>query len=144
MKEVVLPLLPPDEIKFEYGHLTGTAYVYDEDFSIRQVDFVVSQPWTQDPFKYNKPTVQEGGMPTEPNDIIFVMDEKNRVGVRPIQLIRQAMRPPAHLYEVDDAILCAILNEKSKRWETRYFPRKCLPEETWQQAMELLGVKDNV
>jgi hypothetical protein len=144
MTEVINNVFPPDNINLQYDHFVGTSYVFNNDGSVREIDFTVAQARALDPFKYNKPVVKEGGDPSNPDDIEFVMDKGERVGVRPLQLVRNAKRPPNHLYEIDDAILCAVKNNDTEKWETRYFPKNSLDNKVWQQAMELLGAQNHV
>jgi hypothetical protein len=137
----ILSTIPPDTIKFDGEFFSGSACVLEPDkITIREITFTLKQPHELKPFKYNKP------IPNKENPFEnerFELDEDERVGVRPIALVRKALRKPNHLYETDDALLCAFQNPQSGSWETRYFPKKSLNSEVWQQAMDLLNVPAN-
>lgn len=136
MNEEILKPVPPDTImRTPEGRFIGSLYAYSSSSEIKEFKFDVQQNKPLNPFYYNKPDTNN-----PPN---FTRDEKPRVGVYPVAIARDARRAPHHLYETDDAIIAAVNagTEEDPRWETRYFPKNCVEEKTWQQALDILGIK---
>jgi hypothetical protein len=119
-------------------YFMGTAWVWELDgITPREISITVIQPNKLNPFRYNKP-IENPADPTAP-PIKYIEDVVPRENVYPIAFVKSAKRPPNHLHEGDDAILCAVYIEGNKEWQTRYFPKKSLDESVWQEAMELLN-----
>ncbi len=137
MNEETLKPPPPDTIiRTLEGRFQGSAYLYGPDFEIKELKFDSQPNKPLEPFYYNKPDTSN-----PPN---FTKDEKPRTEVYPVAIAREARRSPTHLYEADDAIIAAVNtgSEEEQKWETRYFPKSCIDEGTWKQAMEILGIRE--
>lgn len=90
------------------------------------------------PFIYQKPVVSNG-------DKRFVAPENHSSDIRynylPIAIVSAARRPPNHLF-IDDDLLFTMRNfgtDDQSRWEIRCFPKSCIPEKTWLEAVATLS-----
>lgn len=129
----------PDTIAIKDGRFVGSAGFYTEgsfgDLMPVTVEFDAStsaEPLT--PFQYNKPpeTVAIGSKPDEKD---FTLGEP-RGGNIPLTMVAAVMRGPNHLYEFDEGVITAVntaTDGDPAKWETRYFPKNCLPEKTWKE-----------
>lgn len=139
--------LPKDElIKAPDGRFKGAGFVYlqtESGLKEDRVDFDILPEAPLPPFYYNKPVTNPNSPFEKPLE--FKRDENPRSGYYPLALTFAALRPPMHLYEVDDALFAAV-NERSEEepnWNTRYFPKNCLDPETWNQALQLLHLQES-
>lgn len=139
------PSLPSDRLSLtDNSVFRGSGYVYRKGIaglSITEVPFATIRTTPLMPFFYNKP-IENPTDPTQP-PTEFVKDEVPRLEYYPLSYVELAMRPPNHLYEVDDALFAAVNRGPTDlpKWETRYFPKGSLDEAVWNQALEILGVK---
>jgi len=83
------------------------------------------------PFSYKKPMVD--GDVFHPQE---KWEEGQREGYVPLVVVRNSYRGPNHWHREDSAIACAVL--VNDVWETRFFPKKNIPDETWEEVMALL------
>lgn len=138
------PSLPPDRLTLTDNNVfRGSGYVYRKGktgLSIAEVQFDALKKKQLIPFFYNKPVENPDDLSLPPKE--FVKDETSRQDYYPLAYVELAMRPPNHLYEVDDAIFTAVNRgtDELPKWETRYFPKGCIDEEVWTRALEILGV----
>ena len=140
VKEV--PSLPPDKLDLLHGdHFAGSGYIYkraNDRLDIAEIKFDVPKGQVLSPFYYNKPIENPDDPFQHPTE--FVKDKEPRTGYYPLSLVEQALRPPGHLYELDDAVFCAVNRgtDEQPQWETRYFPKKSLESQVWEQALEII------
>ncbi len=134
--------LPPDNLSLDTrGTFIGAGYVYRDvqaKLSPIEVSFSTLRGSPVSPFFYNKPIENLDDPFLYPTE--FIRDEQPREGYFPIAFVTQALRPPNHLYEVDDAIFMAVNRGTAEgpKWETRYFPKRSLDENVWNEALDLL------
>jgi hypothetical protein len=92
------------------------------------------------PFLYNKPSDTKTLYKKLPEEEFTKVLISGNISV---VVVRNVMRGPNHLYETDDGIV-TVLNtanpEEPPKWETRYYPKSCLPPKNWREAMEILGI----
>lgn len=137
-----MPTLPPDKLDLFHGdHFAGSGYVYkraNDRLDITEIKLDAPKGSALDPFYYNKP-IENPDNPFLP-PVEFVKDKEPREGYYPLSIVEQALRPPNHLYEVDDAVFCAVNRgtDEQPQWETRYFPKKSLDSQVWEQAFDIL------
>lgn len=128
---------PKDELTYNESETKfagkGCFYILDgEDLVLRPVRLDVGRGKALSPFRYKKPMVDL--------DVFFPeedWEDKDRKGYYPLAIVHKAFRGPNHWHREDSAILCAV--QVDGEWQTRYFPRQNVSEETWQEAVRLLG-----
>lgn len=137
--------LPPDRLNLAEDRVfCGSGYVYRKNKAggliIDEIRFNTSQGASLTPFFYNKP-VENSDDPFEPPHN-FVRDKTPRQGYYPLSYVELALRPPNHLYEVDDAVFTAVNrgSENEPEWETRYFPKNSLDAQVWEEALIILRI----
>jgi len=142
MSEEIFKIPPhPDRIiQTPEGRFRGSAYVFGKNGQIQEVNFDIKPSGPLPDFYYNKPVPDHDPLRGPAR---FERDKKPRSGYYPLAIINDSRRPPNHMYRSDDAILAAVnvgIDEEPK-WETRYFPKGCIEETTWKQALDILGIK---
>jgi hypothetical protein len=144
LKEI--PGLPADIVTFSDGIFAGAGYIFRSKENVlvtEEVKFQTPQKRPLDPFYYNKPIENPNDPFKSPTK--FVKDEEPREGYYPLSLVEQALRPPNHLYEIDDALLAGVNRgtDEVPQWETRYFPKSSLDPEVWKQALDILEITEH-
>lgn len=143
MAETLQPVLPPDKlIKESDGSFKGSGFVYrktDIGLAVEEIKFDIHSPTPLNPFFYNRPIEDSSNPFNQP--LRFVKDSSARSGYFPLAQVKQVLRPPNHLYEIDDAIFAATNRgtEENPKWETRYFPKNSLEPLLWEEAMTMLN-----
>lgn len=137
MNEEFFKPTPTDTVtRTSEGRFQGSAYVYYSGSRIGEIKFDANPDKPLDPFYYNKPDTN--------NPPSFTRDEKPRTGAYPVAIVKNARRAPNHLYESDDAVIAAVNTgtEEEAKWETRYFPKSCIDERVWKQALGILEIRE--
>jgi len=140
-EEPKLPTIPSDRIVLHDNKFRGVGYVYrraNGNLVVVEVNLEADKRRPMSPFYYNRP-IEDKTDPFAP-PVEFRMDAKPRVGCHPLAIVGEALRPPNHLYEADDAFFVVVDSSIGGRqkWETGYFPRKSLDPAVWREGTKLL------
>jgi hypothetical protein len=142
MIEALQPELPTDTLRRESdGTFKGSGFVYGGlggNLVIEEVKFDVNPEQLLPPFFYTAPIENPSSPFFPPKE--FVRDLEARTGYFPLAFVSQVLRPPKHLYKVEDAMFAAVNkgSEQDPQWETRYFPESCIASEIWEKAHTIL------
>ena len=134
---------PPDQLIVTPDRFLGKGFVLTLTGNMRPivtpVRFDAPRGTTLDPFYYDKPVVNQHNSSVL---VEIIQEEIPRVGYYPLAVVWQAMRPPNHLYRVEDAFFAAVnkRTEEKPDLQTRYFPKSSVDETVWQQVYEILGL----
>jgi hypothetical protein len=129
-------VLPKDELKMVGKRFVGIAHYFikvNGELIEEKIIIDTFKKRPLDPFYFNKPILIG-------KKIVFEKDKKPRVGYYPLVIVKNALKPPNHLYRVDDALIAGINmgSDNNPKWETRFFHKHCLDEKTWENAKNLL------
>jgi hypothetical protein len=129
-------ILPIDELKIVEKRFVGKIFYFikvNEELIEKEIIIDTFKKIPLDPFYFNKP-IMIG------KKIVFEKDKKPRVGYYPLVIVQNALKPPNHLYRVDDALIAGINmgTDIKPKWETRFFHKHCLDEKTWENVENLL------
>lgn len=137
-EEILGKVQPPDKIdRTSDGWFKGKVYFFDKQGILEEWEININPTSPLSDFYYNKPI--PGSDPLR-GPARFERDKKPRSGYYPLQMMHAVRRQPNHMYRSNDAFLAATNTgtEEKPKWETRFFPKGCLDEETWEEAKDIL------
>jgi len=123
-----------DKVKLDWESFSGKVSYYvleGKELVLQVLSFRAKKSEALSDFLYTKPSGDDVLNPSE------IQEKQPRSEYYPLRIVNDAYKWPNHWHRKDNALFCAV--KKDWEWETRYFPKKNIPDQTWEEAKRIIA-----